>query len=111
MANMFDQVKQAMQMRKEAKRMQAEVEKITAEYSNGGITCVVRGDLTVTSITFAPGAFDEVLAGKPDRFNTMLVNVVNNALKSAKNKTQEQMVAAMKANGLGDMLGGLGGLG
>ena len=29
MANMIEQVKQAMQMRKEAKRMQAEIEKIT----------------------------------------------------------------------------------
>ena len=108
MPNIFDQVKQAMQMRKEAKRMQAEVEKITAEYSNGGITCTVRGDLTVTSITFAPDAFDEVIAGKPDRFSKMLLNVVNSAIKSAKNKTQEQMLAAMKENGLGGMLGGLG---
>ena len=37
---MLDQVKQAMQMRKEAKRIQSEIEKITYEYANGGITCV-----------------------------------------------------------------------
>ena len=34
----FDQVKQAMQMRSEAKKLQAEIEKITVEYANGGIT-------------------------------------------------------------------------
>ena len=44
---MLDQVKQAMQMRKEAKRIQSEIEKITYEYANGGITAVVRGDFSL----------------------------------------------------------------
>lgn len=108
MANVFEQVKQVMQMRKEAKRIQAEMEKITAEYANGGITCTVRGDLSVTSIKVAPEALTEVINGKHERFETMLTNVVNNALKSVKNKTQEHMAAQMKENGLGGMLGGLG---
>jgi DNA-binding protein YbaB len=47
---MLDQVKQAMQMRKEAKRIQSEIEKITCEYANGGITCVARGDFSIVSI-------------------------------------------------------------
>ena len=34
----FDQMKQAMQMRNEAKRIQAEIEKISVEYANGGIS-------------------------------------------------------------------------
>jgi DNA-binding protein YbaB len=50
MANVFEQVKQAMQMRKEAKRIQNEIEKITFEYANGGISCVARGDLSILSI-------------------------------------------------------------
>ena len=41
----FDQVKQAMQMRSEAKKLQAEIEKITVEYANGGITATARGDM------------------------------------------------------------------
>jgi DNA-binding YbaB/EbfC family protein len=106
MANMFDQVKQAMQMRKEAKRMQAEIEKITCEHANGGITVVVRGDFTVTSIRVAPEALKEVVAGKPDRFETMLTNVVNGAIKSVKQKTQEQMAKLMKGSDLASMLGG-----
>lgn len=106
MAKMFEQVKQAMQMRKEAKRMQAEIEKITCEYTNGGITAVVRGDFTVMSIKVAPEALAEVVAGKPDRFETMLTNVVNGAIKSVKQRTQEHMAKMMQGSGLASMLGG-----
>ncbi len=109
MANMIEQVKQAMQMRKEAKRIQSEIEKISCEYSNGGITCVVRGDFSVVSIKVAPEALKEVVAGKPERFETMLLNVVNNAIKSVRKQTQEHMAEAMKSSGLGDMLGSMGG--
>ena len=62
---MFDQIKEAMKMRSEAKRIQNEIAKITAEYSNGGITCVARGDMSIVSLSFAEGAYDEVKNGKP----------------------------------------------
>ncbi|MBQ6135829.1 MAG: YbaB/EbfC family nucleoid-associated protein, partial [Kiritimatiellae bacterium] len=85
---MFDQIKEAMKMRAEAKRIQNEIQKITAEYTNGGITVVAKGDMTISSISVAPEAYDEVKAGKPQRFETMLFNVVNGALKKAKDATQ-----------------------
>ena len=101
---MFDQIKQAMQMRSEAKRIEAEIKKITAEYSNGGITVIARGDMTIDKIAITPEAYDEVKAGKPARFETMLFNVVNGALKKARETTQQEMAKLMQANG------GLGGL-
>ena len=101
----FDQVKQAMQMRNEAKRIQAEIEKITAEYSNGGITVVARGDFTIASIKIAPEVWAEAAGGKPDRFETMLFNVVNGALKSVKKTTQEQMMAQMRNGGMSGLFG------
>ena len=103
---MMDQVKQAMQMRKEAKRIQAEIEKITCEYSNGGITAVARGDFTIVSIKVTEEALQEVIAGKPQRYETMLTNVVNGALKSVKKKTQEAMASMMQGSGMEGMLGG-----
>ena len=103
---MFDQVKQAMQMRKDAKRIQSEIETITSEYSNGGITCVVRGDFTVLSIKVSPDALKDVIAGKPDRFETMLTNVVSGALKQVKKQTQEAMAKMMQSGDLNSMLGG-----
>ena len=39
---MLDQVREAMKMRSEAKRIEAEIKKITAEYSNGGITVIAK---------------------------------------------------------------------
>jgi DNA-binding protein YbaB len=103
---MMDQVKQAMQMRKEAKRIQAEIEKITCEYSNGGITCVARGDFTIISIKVTEESLAEVLAGKTQRYETMLTNVVNGALKAVKKQTQEAMAQMMKGSGMEGMLGG-----
>ena len=101
---MFDQVREAMKMRSEAKRIEAEIKKITAEYSNGGITVVAKGDMTIEKIAITPEAYEEVKAGKPARFETMLFNVVNGALKKARETTQQEMAKLMQANG------GLGGL-
>lgn len=108
MAKMFDQMKQAMQMRKEAKRLQAEVEKISYEYSNAGITCVARGDFSIASIKLSPEALQEVAAGKPERFETMLNTVVNAALKGVRKQTQEAMTKLMKDSGMGGLFGGMG---
>ena len=96
---MFDQVREAMKMRSEAKRIEAEVKKVTAEYSNGGITVIARGDMTIEKIAISPEAYDEVKAGKPARFETMLFNVVNGALNRAREATQQMMMEQMKAGG------------
>lgn len=101
---MFDQVREAMRMRSEAKRIENEIKKITAEYANGGITVVAKGDMSIEKIAITPEAYEEVLKGKPARFETMLFNVVNGALKRAKEATQAEMAKMMQANG------GLGGL-
>ncbi len=103
--SMFDQIKDAMKMRSEAKRIQNEIQKITVEYANGGITVVAKGDMSISSITMAPDAYDEVKAGKPARFETMLLNVVNGALKKAKDTTQAEMAKLMQANGMGGLFG------
>ena len=101
---MFDQIKEAMQMRSEAKRIQNELQKVRAEYANGGITVIAKGDMTIDKMSVTPDAYDEVKAGRPQRFETMLLNVVNGALKRAKDATQAEMAKMMQASG------GMGGL-
>ena len=96
---MFDQVREAMKMRSEAKRIDNEIKKITAEYSNGGITVIAKGDMTIEKIAVAPEAYEEVIKGKPARFETMLFNVVNGALKRAREATQAEMAKMMQAGG------------
>ena len=102
---MFDQIKDAMRMRAEAKRIEAEIKKITVDYANGGITVTARGDMTISKIAISPEAYDEVKAGKPARFETMLFNVVNGALNKAKETTQKQMAALMQGGGMGGLFG------
>ena len=101
----FDQVKQAMQMRTEAKRIQAEIEKIQVPYTNGGITVVARGDFTISSIKISPETWAEVAGGKTERFETMLFNVVNGALKNAKKTTQDQMQKLMQSGNMAQLFG------
>ena len=101
----FDQVRDAMKMRSEAKRIESEIKKISAEYANGGITVVAKGDMTIERITIAPEAYDEVKAGKPARFETMLFNVVNGALKRVRETTQQEMAKLMQASGAGGLFG------
>ena len=101
---MLDQIKDAMRMRSEAKRIEAEIKKISAEYSNGGITVVAKGDMTIERITIAPEAYEEVKRDKPARFETMLFNVVNGALKRVRETTQQEMAKLMQVGG------GMGGL-
>ena len=86
-------------MRAESKRIEAEVKKISAEYSNGGITVVAKGDMTIERIAIAPEAYEEVVKGKPQRFETMLFNTVNGALKRAREATQQMVMKQMQGAG------------
>ena len=101
----LDQVREAMKMRGEAKKIEAEIKKISVEYSNGGITVVAKGDMSIERMSFAPEAYDEVKAGKPARFETMLLNTVNGALKRVREATQQEMAKMMQAGGMGGLFG------
>ena len=92
-------------MRGEAKKIESEIKKISVEYANGGITVVARGDMTIEKIAFAPDAYDEVKAGKPARFETMLLNTVNGALKRVREATQQEMAKLMQSGGMGGLFG------
>lgn len=102
---MFDQIKDVMKMRSEAKRVQNEIQKISATYSNGGISVTAKGDMTIASISVTPEAYDEVKAGKPQRFETMLLSVVNGALKKAREATQQEMQRLMQSGEMGGLFG------
>ena len=100
----MDQMREAMKMRSESKKIESAMKKITAEYANGGISVIAKGDMTIEKIAVSPEAYDEVKAGKPARFETMLLNVVNGALKKVRETTQQEMMKIMQQGG------GLGGL-
>jgi nucleoid-associated protein EbfC len=98
MANIFEMVKQAGQLRKEMKRIESTLAEKRVEHSvNGGkIKVVARGDMKVESIVIHP----ELLA--PDRvgkLQDLLVSAVNGALDDAKKKAGSEM--SKLAGGLG----------
>ena len=85
--------------------IEAEVKKLTAEYANGGISVIARGDMTIEKIAISPEAYEEVIKGKPARFETMLFSVVNGALKKAREATQQMMIKQMQEGGFGGLFG------
>ncbi len=93
---MLDQMKQAMQMRRETKKIQAEIDKISYTHTNAGITVTVKGDFSVTQLKITEEALAEVKAGKPDRFETMMKTVLNAAISHVKAQTQQVMQQMMK---------------
>ncbi len=97
---MIDQMKQAMQMRRETKKIQAEIDKISYTHSNAGITVTVKGDFTVSQFKLTEEALAEVKAGKPERFETMLKTVMNAAISQVKAQTQQVMQQMMKDGNL-----------
>ncbi len=96
---MLDQVKQAMQARKEAKRIQAEIDKISYTHQNGGITVTVKGDCSIGQIKFTDEALTELRAGKTERFETLLKTVLNVAVANVRTQTQQLMQRVMKEGG------------
>lgn len=102
---MMSQLKQAMQMRNEAKKLEAEVKKLSAEYTNGGITVVVKGDMSVERISILPEAYEEVVKGKPERFETMLLNVVNGAIRRVREEMQKLMMKQMEEGNMPGLFG------
>ena len=105
MANLFEQAKQALQMRKEVKRIQNEIESLVVTYANGGIEATMKGDFTLTNLTFTPEALEEVKAGKTERFATMLKGVMNGGIKQAKTASQQRMQQVAKEGGFPGLFG------
>ena len=64
-----------------------------------------RGDFTISKISISPETWAEASSGKHDRFETMLFNVVNGALKNVKKTTQEHMAKMMQSGGMGSLFG------
>jgi DNA-binding protein YbaB len=93
---MFDQIKEAMAMRKESKRIQAEISKISYTHQNGGISITLSGDFTVTAFKVTEEALAEVKAGNTTRFETMTKTVLNAAINRIKQESQQVMQRMMK---------------
>ncbi len=93
---MFDQMKQAVQMRKDAKRIQAEIDKISYTHSNGGIAVTMKGDFTVTAVKIQEEALAEVKAGRTERFETMMKTVINAAANHVRQMSQQALQQMMK---------------
>lgn len=93
---MFDQIKEAMAMRKESKRIQAEIAKISYTHQNGGISVTMSGDFSITSFKVTEEALAEVKAGNTARFETMTKTVLNAAVNHIKQENQQLMQRMMK---------------
>ena len=90
--NMQQMMRQAQKMQKELAKAQEEVATMTAEGTAGGgmVSAVVRGDMTVESITIDPEAVDPE---DVEMLQDMVVAAVNEALRGVSELSNQRMSA------------------
>lgn len=100
MANMLKMMKQV----KQVKKMQKELARKTVEVksSDGSVTIVAKGDMSVKSITIDPDLLDP---SRRERLQKILVSTVNSALDSSKKAAANDMQRLTGGMGLGDLFG------
>ena len=103
MANIFQQAKQAMELRSKMKQIQKELESQTAEYENAGVSVTVRGDVFITSIRIRPDAFD---ASRIDKLERTVIENTNRAIAKVKDQASQYMMKRQKELGLDGLMGG-----
>lgn len=104
MAKMFDMAKKAASMQKQMKKVQKELARQTAEGSNGAVTAVARGDMSLKSVRID----GDVSSINQDKLEKMIVGAVNSALNAAKKMAGGEMSKITGGmGGLSDMLQGM----
>ena len=103
MANIFQQAKQAMELRGKMKQIQKELESQTADYENAGVAVTVRGDMFVSSVKIRPDAFDP---SRIDKLERTIVENTNRAMAKVKEQASQYMMKRQKELGLDGLMGG-----
>ena len=104
MANLIQQAKELIEMRKKAKKMQQELAAMVVEYENGGIKVEFHCDMAMKSISIKPDIIDIT---RVDRLERTILDNCNKAIKLAQGKAAEFMKKDMLKNvDFGKMLDG-----
>ncbi len=101
MPNMFEMAKEALAMRSQMKKIQKQLEAMTADYSNAGVTVTARGDMSIVSVEMTDEAFVDRV-----RLQRTITENVNKALKLVKDKATNEMRELTKDTNVGRFLGG-----
>lgn len=107
--NMQQMMRQAQKMQKELAKAQEEVAAMTAEGTAGGgmVTAVVRGDMTVESVTIDPEAVDPE---DVEMLQDMVCAAVNEAIRNINEESNARLSAVTGGMGLPGMGGGMPGI-
>jgi len=95
----FDQAKDIMKLRSQAKEIEKKLKKIHVEAEEAGVSVVVNGKQELVSVTIS----DE-LAGDPRRIEKNIVAAMGRANKKAQEVSAQEMQSMM--GGLGGLMGG-----
>ena len=101
--NIFQQAKQAFEMRSQLKKIQKAMENEQGEYTNAGVTVVANGNASLVSVSIDPSAAEPANLKRLER--TITENA-NKALNLAKEKGAKLMQDKSKEMGLDKFFGG-----
>lgn len=104
MVNMMKLMKQAQAMQQGIQKLQADLAQREYSFSSGGgvVTAVVKGDMTVQSVTIDPKAVDP---SDVDMLQDLVTSAVNGALQAARDSASDEMGKITGGMGLPGMPG------
>lgn len=90
MVNMMKLMQQAASMQKNIQKLQAELNEKQFEFTSGGgmVKCVMKGDMSVASITIDPKAVDP---DDVEMLQDLVLTAVNGALETTRDSVQKEM--------------------
>ncbi len=102
--NMFKMMRDAATMRKQVKKIQAQLREKTVEFSSGGgkVTVTARGDASVAAIRIDPAVINPA---QPAALEKLILSAVDGALEAAKEMSARDMKHLASEMGLPDMPG------
>lgn len=101
MANLFEQIRKANELRQKMKKVQKELADAQVPYENGGLRIVATGDLSIKSIEILdPSILNPANAEKVQR---LFQDNINKALKLAREVAESKMKEVAGGMDLGNM--------
>jgi hypothetical protein len=102
MVNMMKLMQQAASMQKNIQKLQAELNEREFEFTSGGgaVKCVMKGDMTLSSIKIDPSAVDP---SDVETLEDLVTTAVNGALEAARTCVQQEMSKVTGGMGLPGM--------
>lgn len=94
MSSMQKMIRQAQQMQAELEAKKSELAEQELTHTRNGVTVVVKGDMSITALTFSDDLMKDAIATDPEMLQDLILVAINGALAEMREQ-QDQAVGAI----------------